>query len=89
MTCFSDWSPLVVVFVEDDEALVGVLEGRISDTIRDSVWVKDVSSSDVLEGGAIFLDDFLSLVDLYFDRGQGCGARDRGWGCKGGSDGKG
>ena len=89
MTCFSNWSPLVVVVVEDDEALVGVLEGRISNTIRDSVRVKDVSSSDVLEGRAIFLNDFLNLVDLYFDRGQGRGARGWGWGCKGRCDGKG
>ena len=77
MTCFSDRSPLVVVVVEDDEALVGVFEGRISDTIRDSVRVKDVSSGDVLEGGAIFVDDF--LVDLYFDRGEGRGTGDRWW----------
>ena len=79
MTCFSDWPPLVVVVVEDDETLVGVLEGRISDAIRDSVRVKDVSSSDVLEGRAIFLGDFLDLVDLYFDRGEGRGAGDRWW----------
>ena len=73
----------------DDEVLVGVLVGRICNTIRDSVRVKDVSSCDVLEGGAVFLDDFLNLVDLYFDRGQGCGTRDRGWRCERGSDGKG
>ena len=79
MACLSNWPPLVVVLVEDDEALVGVLEGRIRDTIRDSVRVKDVSSSDVLEGGAIFLGDFLDLVDLYFDRGEGRGAGDRWW----------
>ena len=79
MTCFTDWSPLVVVVVEDDETLVGVFEGRISDTIRDSVRVKDVSSSDVLEGGAIFLDNFCDLVDLYFDRGEGRGMGDRWW----------
>ena len=79
MTCFSDWSPLVVVVVEDDEALVGVLEGRIRDTVWDSVWVKDVSSCDILESGAVFLDDFLDLVDLYFDRGEGRGTGDRWW----------
>ena len=78
-----------MVVVGDDKVLVGVLKGRILDTIRDSVRVKDVSSSDVLEGGAILLDDFLDLVNLYFDCGQGCGARDRGWGCKGRCDGKG
>ena len=76
MACLSDWPPLVVVLVEDDEALVGVLEGRILDAIRDSVWIKDVSSSNVLEGRAIFLDDFLVLVDLYFDCRQGRGAGD-------------
>ena len=79
MACFSDGSPLVVVVVKDDEALVGVLEGQILDTIRDSVWVKNVSSGDVLEGRAIFLDDFLNLVDLYFDRGEGRGTGDRWW----------
>ena len=66
-----------MVVVGNDEVLVGVLVGRIRDTIRDSVRVKDVSSSDILEGGAIFLDDF--LVDLYFDRGEGRGAGDRWW----------
>ena len=79
MTCFSDRSPLVVVVVEDNEVLVRVLEGRIRDAIRDSVRIKDVSSGDILEGGAIFLDDFLDLVDLYFDRGEGRGAGDRWW----------
>ena len=66
-----------MVVVEDDETLVGVLEGRIRDTIRDSVRVKDVSSSDVLEGGTVFFDDF--PVDLYFDCGEGRGAGDRWW----------
>ena len=47
-----------MVVVGDDEVLVGVLVGRICDTIRDSVWIKDVRSSDILEGGTIFLDDF-------------------------------
>ena len=77
MPCFSDWPPLVVVVVEDNETLVRVLKGRILDTIRDSVRVKDVCSSDILEGRAIFLDDF--LVDLYFNRGEGRGAGDRWW----------
>ena len=68
-----------MVVVEDDKTLVGVLKGWILDTIQDSVRVKDASSSDVLEGGAIFLDDFLDLVNLYFDRRQGRGAGDRWW----------
>ena len=87
MTSFSNWPPLVVVVVEDDETLVGVLEGRILDTIWDSVRVKDVSSSDILDGGAIFLDGFLDLVGLYFDRGEGHGARDW-WQCKRRGDGE-
>ena len=78
-----------MVVVGDYEILVGVFDGRIHDTIRESVRVKNVSGSDIMEGRAIFLDDFLDLVDLYFDRGQGRGARDRGWGRKGGCDGKG
>ena len=70
---------LVVVVVGDDEVLVRVLVGQICDTIRDSVRIKDVSSGDILEGRAIFLDDFLDFVDLYFDRGEGRGAGDRWW----------
>ena len=75
-----------MVVVGDNEVLVGMLEGRILDTIRDSVWVKDVSS-DVLEGRAFFLDNFLNLVDLYCDRGRG--ARDWRRRYKGGCDGEG
>ena len=70
---------LVVVVVGDDEILVRVFVGRVCDTIRDSVRVKDVSSRDVLEGGTIFLDDFCDLVDLYFNGGEGRGAGDRWW----------
>ena len=71
--------------VGDYEVLVGVLEGRIFNTIRDSVWVND-DTSDVFKGRAI---NFLNLVDLYFDWGQGRGVRDWGWRQEGGSDGKG
>ena len=72
-------SLLVVIVVGDDEVLVWVFVGRICDTIQDSVRVKDVSSGDILESRAVFLDDFLDLVDLYFDCGEGRGAGDRWW----------
>ena len=63
-----------MVVVGDNEALVGVFEGRIFDTIRDSVRVND-GSSDIFESRMIFLFP----VDLYFNWGQGRGTRDRGW----------
>ena len=74
MANFRYWSPLVVVVVGDDEVLVGVLEGWIFDTIRDSVRVNN-GSSDVFENGMIFL----YLVNLYFNQGQGRGVRGWGW----------
>ena len=62
-----------MVVVGNDEVLVGVFEGRIFDTIWDSIWVGD-GSSDIFENRMIFS----FLVDLYFNRGQGRGTRDRG-----------
>ena len=75
MAYFCNQSPLIVVVVGDNEVLVGMLEGQILDTIWDSIWVNN-DTSDVFEGRVV---DFLDLVYLYFDHGQGCGARDGGW----------
>ena len=66
MTCFSDWSPLVVVVVEDDEALVGVLCSQVTNTVWDGVQVNKFAG-DVFEGRASFLDD---LFDLDFNWGM-------------------
>ena len=57
-----------MVIVGDDKKLMGVLCGWIPDTIRDGIRVSE-SVSDVFEGGAGFLDDFLDLVNLYFNWG--------------------
>ena len=57
-----------MVIMGDDKKLMGVLFGWVPDTIRDDVRVSE-SVSDVLEGGAGFLDDFLDLVNLYFNWG--------------------
>jgi len=66
---FRDGAPLVVVVVGDNKKLVGVFRGRVPNAIRDGIRVSEFAD-DVFKSGAAFLDDFLDLVNLDFNRGK-------------------
>ena len=46
-----------------------MLRGWVLNTIRDGVQVNKLVG-DVFESGAVFLDDFLDLVNLNFNQGK-------------------